>query len=594
VSRRHAPAANPAEGLERASRIAIVIACVGLALWTHRRVLGGFFTLDDLLILEEMRGIRPHAFTLWRALSGEVYFRAAAALFGSHPFPYHLVSWLLHGVNVVLLFALVRRAGGRLATAALAAGLFGTTRLAMTAVHSPASIGELGALGFTIGAFLVGGDDRIATLRRGGLFTAALLCKESVMLLPLLLLLPLPGAGPLAIRVRRAAPLLALSAVVAAGLVFSGAGGTRLGGEAYALGWGENLLRNLLTYAAWTVDMRAPIPDQLMIGGPHDLAPARIALVVMLSLALTAWHVTRLPAFGALAWLLGIAPVLPFLNHTYLHYLYASCAGAAIALAGVLEWGSRVLLDRDGATVVRRSPRPLVAGSIAIAAAVLVLAHAAVSERLLGKRETLCLADSKMPLDPYLRKSEVARRASDAVGIDLEGQRGRVAFLLPVSIQRFYSVATGGATDAPPPGVRRYGLVEGSLDDGRALRALHSNVDTVAFLDSWQPGFKDYELFGQDSDGEVFLLGHGADGFAIAAALLMDGGGLGPATEMLAGALTESPDNAALRYQNARAHYLAGDSLGMQHELEELVRRAPNHPLALRLRSGGMVRVVWR
>ena len=33
------------------------------------------------------------------------------ALFGSRPFPYLLINWLLHGINVALVYALVRRLG---------------------------------------------------------------------------------------------------------------------------------------------------------------------------------------------------------------------------------------------------------------------------------------------------------------------------------------------------------------------------------------------------------------------------------------------------------------------------------------------------
>jgi hypothetical protein len=37
--------------------------------------------------------------------------RFALVAFGTRPFPYHLVSWLIHGVNVVLAYLLAKRAG---------------------------------------------------------------------------------------------------------------------------------------------------------------------------------------------------------------------------------------------------------------------------------------------------------------------------------------------------------------------------------------------------------------------------------------------------------------------------------------------------
>jgi predicted Zn-dependent protease len=57
------------------------------------------------------------------------------------------------------------------------------------------------------------------------------------------------------------------------------------------------------------------------------------------------------------------------------------------------------------------------------------------------------------------------------------------------------------------------------------------------------------------------------------------------ARELLAGALTEFPDHAPLRFQYARTFYVSGDSLAMRRELEELLRRTPDHPLAARVRS---------
>ena len=54
------------------------LACAAAALWVYRRSLGAFFTTDDLMMLEQARGLIAPAEGLWRWLSGRGYFGAAS------------------------------------------------------------------------------------------------------------------------------------------------------------------------------------------------------------------------------------------------------------------------------------------------------------------------------------------------------------------------------------------------------------------------------------------------------------------------------------------------------------------------------------
>src|SRR2546423_11147354 len=101
-----------------------VICCIGLALWVYRRVLGGFFSPDDLVLWEWNRGMISGPTTLWRYLPGRLYFGLTIGSFGANPYLYFLVNWLFHGINVALIYILVRRLGGGSLAATLAAGLF--------------------------------------------------------------------------------------------------------------------------------------------------------------------------------------------------------------------------------------------------------------------------------------------------------------------------------------------------------------------------------------------------------------------------------------------------------------------------------------
>jgi hypothetical protein len=501
-----------------------------LALWAQRRALGAYFSLDDLVIFEEHLGLRPLVLGPWRLLSRGLWFGAGVPVFGANPIPWHLASALLHALCVVLLFSFARRRGAGIAAATLAAGAFGVTRLHATAIASAACVGEPMALALVLAACLIEGGGRARALARAALFALAMLAKESVVLLPALLLLPGPGAPPLPERARRAAPVLAATVLVALVLAATGAGGTHLGGEAYARALGPNVGLNLLTYTSWALDLTTPLPGAPGATLAWPLALAMLA--VLAGLAALAWRATTLPALGAAWWLAALLPVLPLLHHSYLYYLYVPLAGLALAAGGSLEWA-----------LARRAP----AGAFAVALALIAML-AWRSDALLAEREREVMPGTGIPLDPELRKSENARAAVRAVGETLRGGRGRVAFLLPASVQRARSAITGQIVDVPA-GARGYSMLEGALDEGRALRAVLPGVDSVAFLAGWQPGYGEFELFAQSPDGNVFSLGRGADGFARAGAGLLESGQPARAIELLVPALAESPGSAALREQ---------------------------------------------
>src|SRR5580765_1792841 len=161
----------------------LALACAALALWTQRRSLAVYFHPDDLISLEWTRGILPSPdFGLWRLLSGKVYFAAALGVFGTDPFPYHLLNAVVHMANVVLLYALARRWGAGRPAATLAAGLFGSARPAFSVLQQAVGIGELLALALAMGAFLACERRTVANRVAGVLlFAAALLCKEAVL-----------------------------------------------------------------------------------------------------------------------------------------------------------------------------------------------------------------------------------------------------------------------------------------------------------------------------------------------------------------------------------------------------------------------------
>ena len=556
----------------------LVLVCVWVALWVQRRALGVFFALDDLVLIEAVRGLRPPDLGPWRLLSRHLFFGAAVPAFGENPVPYHLVSWLLHGANVALIYVFTRRWGAGRIAAIAAAALFGATRLHAPALESAARVGEPLALALTLAALLASERGRRASVVGGAIFALAMLAKESVALLPAVLLLPRPGGPAFSARLRQATPLIGAGGVVTVVLILSGTGAAHLGGEAYARGFGSNLFFNLMTYARWAADLTSVLPGQVSAIA-HRVWP--IGLAVTLALAAVA-AVTRggtaLAPLGALWWLLALAPVLPLLHHTYLYSLYVPLAGVAIAVAGAVEWVARRSWSRKA--------RPSVAanGFATVVLAILV-AHAAFADRLLAARLRTFMPGTGIPLDPDLRKSEMARQAIGAVAQYFAGRRGRVAFFIPEALREVHDTASGQVLATPAQEASSHPMLEDALNEGAGLRALVPNVDSVAFLRAWQPGYGDFELFAQSPDGRVFPLGRGPDGFATAGGAIVKGGAPAIARDLLAEAVGEFPDHSRLRFQYAHALQLTGDSLRGRRELEELIRRAPADPLAKQVRS---------
>jgi hypothetical protein len=106
------------------------------------------------------------------------------------------------------------------------------------------------------------------------------------------------------------------------------------------------------------------------------------------------------------------------------------CAGAALFIAGVVAW-LRAWIEARGEAHSPASRERRIGYAFTALVGVIVVAHAARSERLLAARYQLRLPGSGILLDPYLRKSETARAACVAVAGRLVGRPGRVAFLVP-------------------------------------------------------------------------------------------------------------------------------------------------------------------
>lgn len=98
-----------------------------------------------------------------------------------------------------------------------------------------------------------------------------------------------------------------------------------------------------------------------------------------------------------------------------------------------------------------------------------------------------------LPVDPFARKVEYARRTSLGIAeVVREGHR-RIAFLMPPGEGRAFA-----------------DVIRSTLDDGRALRFLYPTLDSVSYLQDWTPADSGLECLAQSSEGRIMRLGRGA------------------------------------------------------------------------------------
>ena len=542
----------------------LALGCAALALWVQRGALGVYFHPDDLISLERVRGLLPTPdFGPWRLLSGRLFFTASLWVFGTDPRAYHVLNAALHATNVALLYALARRWGAPALAATLAAGLFGAARPAFSVLQQAVGIGELMAFGLAAAALLLG--ERRTSAARGAaalLLLAALLSKEGVLLLPLVLLVPRePGAwarpGAWRERLGVAAPLLATSAAVGVAFAIGHVREQAFGGEAYAMGFGANLFHDLMTYAAWAFDAWNPFYDQP--GGVSHQA-WRVGVPVVVALIALAWATrdrTRLPAVG-LAWAgLTIAPVLPLLYHTYANYLYVPLAGLGLAAGAGLE---ALVPARPASGDARRGPgRARRAASVdrrtlAVAAivGVVLIAHAATSDRLLAARAARRYQGLDLPFDPQLRKSEMVRRAAEGLRSSSPGPPRRIVLYLPTESSLRMDSGSGAMRRDSTLTLERM-LMYRVLDGGRALRALFPGLDSVAFVTRWTADYADFDLCVNTLEGDIEDLGRGPDAHLRLGRLLLEGRYAALAVDHLARACGTYPQDPRLRQLLATA-----------------------------------------
>ena len=475
-------------------RLAPSVAAAIAGLIVFHGALACFFAQDDFLGLARASGLAPRLEQPWRYIANQAVWDAMRPFGATRAWPYHLLSLIVHAACVALLGDLLAR---RLApwAALIGATFFAAHPSLFGDLYWFSAVGDPLALCFGLLALEVQQRaDRWRWLALP-LFTLSLLSKESLVLLPLVVVAyrawGAPRIGPRPID----GLSLALAAVAAAYVVYfatvaygtyfvRGATWTASGAHApYALALGGHLWRNLLTYLGWSVAFLLPVVRHYSNVTDPGVYPWGVAAILSWLAGLASPPLrARGWLVGGAAWSLFILPALPLRNHTYHYYLYAPLAGAAWCVAAAAD---RLLAPRGAAATGPAATRRAwgVAGLVALALTV--------NGALLARKiET-------MPFVlPELRAAEIVDRARIAANV----YRSLAAAHLPPGVTLLFwsPIASslgprGGPLAGPAPEETYWERnVRDALVDGLAVRVLFPQVAAVRFVRAFAPAPPDH------------------------------------------------------------------------------------------------------
>jgi hypothetical protein len=507
--------------------------------WPALRV---FFSLDDLQFLSRAAGLTEDTGGLRRLISTRVFFAASWRLFGSRPWPYHLVVLLLHAANASILYFLARRLNLKKTASYAAAILFVTTYVAFLPLHWISGIQEVSVAFFAlISAYFFLGRTTVSGVASLVAACLSMLCKETSFLLLPALALVLPVSAKRRWILGSAGLVFGLAI-----LVLSGSLTLRPAGDPYESSFGANILWNLLTYSAWLFRFWDYFPDKL----PQYNAPlAGWGLMVPILICLAAWRVPRARepiAKAVLLFVFAIMPVLPLMRHSYFYYLYVPLIPFWLLAGAYLG------------SISRRSLSAVILA--------LCMLHSFVN----GIRHRKAELEEGVLEDPILRYAAAAEDAVISFRAEGEIKRGDYLIVIPLNAK---AIDLSEGLDGAVQGRRvSFALVKQALLGGKALRLFFPAMENIYFEDqsSYVPGWQRMHLYLAYHLGMLKSLGYGEEGRFMLARYSAQEGFYEQAERELLIMLELHPDDPALLYALGDVASRQGDTEQLNAVLERL------------------------
>lgn len=279
------------------------------------------------------------------------------AIVGLDPVGWHTLPVLLHLINIGLVFAIIRRLSGDVATGVIAAAVFGVHPVQIEAVASiyggneTIMVVSLLAAFWAYLRFTVGGKAHWMAVS-SFFFAIALLIKEDAIVLPLVIAAYeiLSRRGASASKRSYLAPIvISVAVIIAYFLARRAALGTLSGHVVSSVSWTTVLLTAPLSLVTFLRLWIAPFGMSAFYDSPYVTRPDLhffLPLLLLIAIAAGIWFWSRrtrepLIVFAMIWALLAIAPVLDIRlmqpgDFVHIRFLYVSSVGlsllAAIAL----------------------------------------------------------------------------------------------------------------------------------------------------------------------------------------------------------------------------------------------------------------------
>ena len=379
-----------------------------------------YFLQDDFVLLANA-AFDPNATVantfgsesdLFRPLTKIAYFGVMHGLFGMNPFPYHLVSLVMHVLNTLLVFVLLRRLRVERIPALIATALFAFHLGFFDVVAWISCFQQLAGQAFMLAGLILG--IRAADTKRP-LFVAltamayilALLSLEQTYALPLLLFLYVytkEKMGPAKERAGRAlrdtAPYLLLMVVY---LVYMAASKGLPEEGPYKYHFGANVVSNLFTYLDWAFAFSVLMPFVVDVKSA-GLTSAHIILAILLVYSFAKGR-KRIVLLSMAYYLLTILPVLFLEGHAFYLHNYVPSVGILLLIAPVIEDLVKVVRDWNQRFV------PVTAVIVIGLAAIICFTKVRANET------NYLRPDLPLPNDFVLRRAVIAKRALDDLAV---------------------------------------------------------------------------------------------------------------------------------------------------------------------------------
>jgi hypothetical protein len=280
----------------------------------------------------------------FRPLTKAVYFGVMYHAFGLNPAPYHVVSIVVHLLNVFLVFLLMRRTRVSNVAALVTTTLFALSVAFFHVIAWISCIQQLIGQSFMLASLVWGLDYlRTGSARRRWVslaaYALALCSAEQTFGVPVILLgysILLGDRQPGRNRLRKTVSDLSTHlSLMLIYLVFIGVWKTAPREGYYVFSYGTNVLVNLATYVGWTLQFGVALPSHMATGKiVWGLSHVSLAVLVLYHLARRRWRETL---FGIGFFVVTIAPTLFLVNHTFYLHTYIPVFGVLYLLALLLE-----------------------------------------------------------------------------------------------------------------------------------------------------------------------------------------------------------------------------------------------------------------